>query len=298
MKHMRTSAAYGWPLVIGLGCAVAVAAPAGDSEPEACTLQRGERSTVARIIDGETLVLESGAEVRLIGALAPRALEAGAIEGTWQPEHDSKAALEGLAAGKRVQLAYGARRTDRYGRKLAHVFLVDSTGREEWLQGAMLLGGHARAYGLPDNFACSRALLAHEAEARREGRGLWAFSAYGVRNVAKTKNAMYLNFGDDWRRDFTAQIGRDARKQNPALEATLEKLKGRQVIVRGWIERRNGPLIDIADPSQLEILSDAPASVSAAPSWPGTREPAGADGGNKKQHPEPSLERIPGAIDL
>ena len=39
------------------------------------------------------------------------------------------------------------------------------------MQGTLLAGGHARAYGLPESFGCARELLAHEAEARRKRLG-------------------------------------------------------------------------------------------------------------------------------
>ena len=43
---------------------------AGPAQP--CTLSPGPTATVARILDGETLQLDDGQQVRLIGALAPR----------------------------------------------------------------------------------------------------------------------------------------------------------------------------------------------------------------------------------
>ena len=48
---------------------------------------------------------------------------------------------------KRRSLSYGGRKTDDYGRHLAH--LNDENGL--WIQGAMLRRGHARVYWFPDN---------------------------------------------------------------------------------------------------------------------------------------------------
>ncbi len=50
-----------------------------------CTLEPGPVRTVTRIVDGETLVLDDGKVVRLIGALAPRARDAGAAPGAGRP---------------------------------------------------------------------------------------------------------------------------------------------------------------------------------------------------------------------
>ena len=174
-------------------------------------------------------------------------------------------------SARSVKLAFGGRHKDRYGRYLAQVFLEEAVG-DEWVQGELLAGGHARVYGLPESFVCSRELFAHEAEARRNHLGLWSNDVYGtkpanrpaalmtlrgkyqrvigsVASIGHTKSATYLNFGTDYRSDFTARIGKNVLAANPDLARTLDGLTAKTVIVRGWIDRRNGPLIDVADPS-------------------------------------------------
>src|SRR5205085_5368627 len=46
-------------------------------------LEIGPARTVARVIDGETVTLDDGSQLRLIGALAPRAVDAGGDPGMW-----------------------------------------------------------------------------------------------------------------------------------------------------------------------------------------------------------------------
>ena len=72
--------------------------------------------------------------------------------------------------------------------------------------------------------------------------------------IGHTKSATYLNFGTDYRSDFTVRIGKNVLAANPDLARTLDGLTAKTVIVRGWIDRRNGPLIDVADPSQIELI--------------------------------------------
>lgn len=301
------------------------------ASPTPCTLEPGPVRTVARVLDGETLVLDDGSAVRLIGALAPRARDAGAEAGAWPPETQSIDALSNLVLGQKVRLAFGGRKKDRYGRFLAQVF-IEAGGREEWVQGTMLATGQARAYGLPESFACSRELLAHEAEARRKRLGLWSNGVYRpmlaehpgtllelrgkyervigrVASVGRTKSATYLNFGTDWRSDFTARIGKSVLAANPEFAQALDALQSKTVIVRGWIERRNGPLIDVADISQIEVLdgpgnSASPSGVSAAPS-PDGAQPASAPSDplfdpdqSKKLRPAPTEGPEPGAVNL
>ncbi len=303
----------------------------GAKPPLPCTLEPGPIRTVTRVVDGETLVLDDGKVVRLIGALAPRARDANAASGAWPPELDTIKALSDLVLAKRVRLAFAGRRLDRYGRELAQVFLSDR-GREDWVQGALLAGGYARAYGLPDSFACARELNAHEAEARRSGIGIWSNGVYRqmpadhpgelmrqrgkyervagvIVSVGRTKGATYLNFSNDWKTDFTARIGKSVLAANPACDRSLDGLKSKTVIVRGWIERRNGPLIDVADASQVEVLDgDSEPAVSALPPPSGTlpaQAPAdlapggGNDAGPPKDlRPAPPARAEPGAVNL
>ena len=48
-----------------------------ETRPSCTGLEPGPARTVTRIIDGETAALDDGTELRLIGALAPRAIDAG-----------------------------------------------------------------------------------------------------------------------------------------------------------------------------------------------------------------------------
>ncbi|WP_143117844.1 thermonuclease family protein [Hyphomicrobium facile] len=262
------------------------AVAADDNQAQTCTLEPGPIRTVTRIVDGETIILDDGKVVRLIGALAPRARDANAAHGAWPPEVDTIRALSDLVLAKKIKLAFAGRRIDRYGRTLAHVF-VDDHGQQSWVQGALLAKGFARAYGFPESFTCSAELLAHEAEAREKRLGLWNNGVYRtlpadragevmkqrgkyvrvtgtVASIGRTKSAAYINFSNDWQTDFTARVDKKVLAANPEFDRALDGLTGKTVVVRGWIERRNGPMIDIADPSQLEmpLPPGTPATVS------------------------------------
>ena len=274
-----------------LSAATVVASPAFATEaaapdlPTTCTLEPGPIRTVTRILDGETVTLDDGTEVRLIGALAPRAFDADATPGAWPAEAIAIRTLTDLVLGRPVKLAYGGRRTDRYGRQLAHLF-VGSGSTEIWVQGAMLSAGAARTYGLPGSYTCASELLANEHVASARGLGVWATTTYALKPakltalllsrrshfeivtgavtaVSRTKSAVYLNFGADLKTDFTVRIAKGVLDANLALDQKLAGLKNQVVTVRGWIERRNGPMIDVKDPSQLVFDSDALAPADA-----------------------------------
>lgn len=274
---------------------------------------------VTGVIDSETLQLDDGSRVRLIGAMGPQAADTGERADLWPPQAEAQRLLATLAHGRTVTLAYAGRQRDRHGRHLAHVFVAGGETGPIWLQGAMLEAGQARAYGIPDNFACLDALLAAEARARRQRIGIWSNAAYGVRSARRTfellrlagtyqivegrlvkasrskSGRLYLNFGNDWRSDFSIVVASPLSRSEPTWAASLLDLAGRRVRVRGWMGRRNGPMVEVEHKSQIEILGPVTGTGEAngvdgaeaderraqpgahAPSFPATAGPANAD---------------------
>jgi endonuclease YncB( thermonuclease family) len=253
--------------------------------PSTCPdLSPGPSRTVARIIDGETVALDDGTELRLIGALAPRAIDARAEAGAWPAEVKAREGLTVLVLSRSIELAFGGgERADRYGRLLAHAFLVEGD-RRHWLQAQMLERGLARAYALPGHRACADALLSAERTARSSARGLWAEAAYQVRladnpgellryratfqlvegrvaRVAQARGTIYLNFDRNWRQAFSASLKReDSRQLLGAHAGNPAGLEGRDVQVRGWIEQRAGaPVIDLSSAGYIEIIGEGDA---------------------------------------
>lgn len=235
-------------------------------------LAPGGSGVVREVVDGDTLVLEDGTTVRLVGIMTPK-LPLGRPGFPTEPlARDAKAALEALTLGRRVTLSYGGRRTDRYGRALAH--LHDQDGL--WIQGELLRRGLARVYTFSDNTARSARMLTLEDETRKAGQGVWNHDYYRVLDTeetgaaissfqlvegvvvdaAKVRGRAYLNFGPDYRSDFTITISpRDMRtfRQAGVDPTTLE---GRRVRVRGWLKSLNGPMIEVTHPEQIEVLAE------------------------------------------
>ena len=76
-----------------------------ETRPSCTGLEPGAARTVTRIIDGETAALDDGTELRLIGALAPRAIDADTEPGMWPAEIAAKEELRALLLGKSVELS-------------------------------------------------------------------------------------------------------------------------------------------------------------------------------------------------
>lgn len=223
---------------------------------------------VIAIVDGDTLRLDSGQQVRLVGLQAPKLPLGRKNFKAWPLGAEAKAALAELTLDKRIQLSYGGRKSDRHGRLLAH--LHDGNGR--WIQGELLRMGFARVYSFPDNRSRVREMLTIEREARRAERGIWALDFYRIRHadrlrgtidtfqivegrirdIATVRGRTYLNFGADWRTDFTISVSRADRRRFE--RNSIGEMKGRLVRVRGWISWRNGPMIDATHPEQIEVI--------------------------------------------
>jgi endonuclease YncB( thermonuclease family) len=264
----------------------AAAQPARGDEPlSACAdLIPGPTRTVARVIDGETVALDDGSELRLIGALAPRATDSGAQPGTWPLEVEAAAELGALVLGKSVELAFGGERSDRHGRLQAHAFVAGG-GERRWVQGHLLEQGLARAYAQAGNRACGLQLLDAEGVARLARRGLWADAAYRIRpsdppgeligyrntfqivegrivRVAQTRGTVYLNFGPS-RLAFAVSLRRADRALLGADSGDVRALEGAHVRVRGWIEVRGyGPMIDLSTAGLFEPIAGPDADTA------------------------------------
>ncbi len=238
---------------------------------DACDLERvGPGQQVVEVIDGDTVVLESGREVRLVGTQAPKLPLGRRNFVAWPLADEAQQALEKLVLGRNVQLAHGGREVDRHGRLLAHLYLDDSL----WVQGEMVSAGMARVYTFADNRSCVSDLLDRERAAREAAAGIWRHPFYAIRDVvevdddigsfqlvegtvvsaAVVRGRAYLNFGEDWRSDFTISIAPRDRRLFEAEGYVFEELVGRDLRARGWIEEFNGPVIDATHPEQIELL--------------------------------------------
>ena len=280
--------AHGWRHGIRRAVAglAAMAISGSASQAADCSLEPGPLRAVVKVIDGETLALDDGSEVRLIGALSPRGPDSGSEALTWPPERDAIAALEALVLGTSVELGFSGRKTDRYGRQLAHVHVRVGDTRI-WLQDYLLRHGHARAYALRNSTACLASLMTAEQAARDAQAGLWSHAAYQIRDAenvrellrfrstyqivegrvlkaADVRGQIYLNFGSDYREDFTASVRPADRKVIEQTGLDLKALEGRRVRIRGWIERRGGPAIEVHDRSQIEVLDNYVGAVSSS----------------------------------
>jgi endonuclease YncB( thermonuclease family) len=236
----------------------------------------GPQGTVTAVTDGDTIILDTGLVVRLIGIQAPKLPRGNDTFSPWPKSADAKAALETLVTGKKVRLRYGGEKLDRHGRSLGQLFVQDEP--ETWVQGQLVADGMARVYSFPDNRSCIADLMIAEGRARLNRLGIWADPYYAVRRADKpgelvgrsghyelvegrvlaaeqAGGRVYLNFGRTWKTDFTVVIDKAAlgRFNKDGLDPL--KLADALLRVRGWVDTYNGPRIEVTHPEQIEVLA-------------------------------------------
>ena len=124
---------------------------------------------VQRVVDGDTIVLDNGLKVRLIGVDTPETKHPSKPVEYYGKE--ASAFTRRMCEGKRVRCEYDWEKTDKYGRILACVFVLEG-GTELFLNAEIIKQGYGHAYTrFP--FSKMEEFRAAEREAREGGVGLW-----------------------------------------------------------------------------------------------------------------------------
>lgn len=121
---------------------------------------------VVRIIDGDTLEIEGGVKVRLIGIDTPEMKNKNKTIDCFAAEAKKKA--EGLLMNKDVVLEKDVSETDRYGRLLRYVYLDG-----EMINDKLVKEGYAKMATFPPDVKNAKVFLASEKFARENQSGLW-----------------------------------------------------------------------------------------------------------------------------
>lgn len=237
------------------------------TQEDARPLRPGPAGRIDRAIDGKKIRLQDGRIVELAGIDIPD-----------QIAPEAKDFIDTLFADghRRDVIVYltptaEAGRTTRMGHDLAHLVRQDG---HVWVQGALIAEGLARAWPTPANPQLSDQMFALENQAIADQRGLWAadsphrlmlaidtLDSSGqmmvvegtVRGAAMVRNVTYLNFGADWRSDFTVALSPDVRRDFSRRGVDVLGLQGRPVRVRGWVRSYNGPYMELEHPLLLQI---------------------------------------------
>lgn len=138
-----------------------------DSESDISQDESGSMR-VKRVVDGDTIELESGEKVRYIGVNTPESVKVNSPVECFGKEASAK--NKELVEGKSIRLEKDVSDKDRYGRHLRFVYLEDGT----FVNDTLVREGYARVSTFPPDVAKAEQFKLAEREARDNHRGLWA----------------------------------------------------------------------------------------------------------------------------
>jgi endonuclease YncB( thermonuclease family) len=228
--------------------------------------------------------LNDGRIVRLGGLDVPNA-ERGAPE----VANSAREFLSERLLGREADLVQLTGGTDRWGRTIADLVIVDPPDRSAGSTAAALLtAGFARVRPESETRGCVAERLIIEDQARRENKGIWSDPQFAViqsSNSAELRRwarrfvvveGMVRRVGFARSRIYLELVPRDgptivvARKLETALTRAgrpVAALVGQTIRARGALDDRFGPRIEVADPAMIEIARrvDAPGEAKPHP---------------------------------
>ncbi len=219
---------------------------------------------VQKVFDGDTVKLEDGRRIRLLGINTPEVQHRGQ-----QNEAGGEAAKSWLTkklTHQKVQLIMDVESTDKYHRTLAHLI----TDQKEHINLQLVELGLASANIYPPNLLYADQLIAAENRAEQEKRGIWGQAQYSPIPVGQ--------FGQDGHRGWTRLVGkvatiRSSRKFvylefSEKFQARIEKqwlslfpdtntYLYKYIEVRGWLNKnREGWSLLIRHPNAIKMISN------------------------------------------
>ena len=215
----------------------------------ACVLpEKHQLAPVHHVTDGDTIKLDGGVSVRLLGLNTPELPRRG--KGGQPLAEEAHQALQALL-GERVVLVDGDTPQDRYGRRLSHVFSSDGRSAEERLLrlGLGFFVGSDPSTGMAD---CLREA---ERDALQAKRGVWSAPFWRpadvdvdgtllrpgfillkgrIARVEKTQRAIWLEMNGD----VVLKVDRKDLHRFP--DHWWQQLENQEWLIKGWLVDRKG----------------------------------------------------------
>ena len=234
-------------------------------------------ATVAYVDDGDTVRLTNGDRVRLAGIDAPEVAHPAYADRAARPSEPfgdaSKQALMALLATSRNRLRVqdGAEPEDRYGRKLAYLYLPDGKS----IQADLVAKGLAMVVFMPPNLALADCLTSIEKKARDRHVGIWSNGEYDpgiptaegipddvqgaaiirgkVLSVHRSRKAVWINL------EGRVALQIPARAWDQFHGVDFDNWEGRVLRARGWLVHARNRYEDwrmpIESPRSIELLT-------------------------------------------
>ncbi len=140
-----------------------------------------EEILVKRVVDGDTIQLENGERLRLIGIDTPEMHDSSKLYRDSRKTNQDVETIKklgkksyeftrSLIEGKRIRLEFDVEKHDKYSRLLGYVYLKDGT----FVNAEIVKSGFASLMTIAPNVKYADLFKALYKEARENNRGLWA----------------------------------------------------------------------------------------------------------------------------
>jgi len=230
-----------------------------------------DKGIVKKIIKSNIILLENNKTYKLENIRVPIDYSSDAIK-----------ALSDLLVGKNIFIYnYNTDEEngiyDRQGIELVQAIKEDGS---IWIQDYLISKGLSWAYSTENSAKIILILKKLERAAIKEKIGFWSDKRYSLKNpetvkkylnsyqavkgeilrVKEKRNVIYLNFGKSYKDDFTITFRKKywysfIKKHH---NFRPEKWAGRTVEISGWVEDRNGPMIELTHPEQIFFFKKKP----------------------------------------
>ncbi len=122
---------------------------------------------VTRVVDGDTIEIDTGEKVRYIGMNTPETVDPRRPVQCFG--HEASAYNKNLVENKKVKLIKDVEDKDKYGRLLRYVYLEDGT----FVNLKLVQDGYANVYTFPPNVAHKDDFVVAQQQAKTQKLGLW-----------------------------------------------------------------------------------------------------------------------------
>lgn len=258
-------------LLIALSLSTVTNAKASLPAADFLDLKKTGTGKVIEVIDPLTVKLDQDRTIHLTGLNYPDL-------DPYSPGSMSVTALDILKdflIGKHVEIFQTrndkAGRLNRMGHIIAHLQRSDD---KAWVQGTILRLGLARVKTEKTNPELADQMYKLEDQAINESIGLWSKKDYKIQSaenlewaigtfqvvqgrvhsVSMNQNRTFVNFGSDWRTDFTITIPPSQMRIFYSNETTPQGWNGKMIRARGWISALNGPSMEINHPQAVQLI--------------------------------------------
>lgn len=237
--------------------------------PVPLSMERCGQFVVEQAVSGDTLLSADGEILSLAAVKAPELWQPDDAYRSWPHAERSRSQLAELTRGQVLELFCDGETKTFDNKLIAHALLPNG----HWLQHQMVEKGMVFVFPLATQVLGLNELYAAELVARSRQDGLWSdldllaeaseqvqtsrFKIVTGKVVAAARvgNRLFLNFGENWRTDFTVEIPSRALRRFKQRDINPIVFQDSLVEVRGWVTWKGGPHILLDGPGQIRVLN-------------------------------------------